>query len=411
MAAVQDYVYRASDATGGKLVKGTIEAASEAAVATKLRAQGLIPLQISPVSKTGLNQEIKIPGFEKRVKVASLAVFSKQMAGLVDAGLPLLRVLTILSEQTEDKVLQPALVTVQGEVARGASLSAAMSAHPEIFPPLMISMIKVGETGGFLADAMKSIARTYASEADLQNKIKSATTYPIVVLVIAILGVIAMVTFVVPVFKGMFEGLGSALPIPTQIIVTISENMVWMLPLMIVLFAVFWAWWSRNKNTEKVRRVVDPFKLRMPVFGTLATKIAVARFARSLSMMLNAGVPLIQALSIVGEASNNYAIEQAIKQVQESVRQGRTFAAPLAKAEVFPTMVAQMVSVGEESGSLPEMLASIADFYEGEVETATSQLTATIEPVLIVGIGIIIGGMVISLYLPIFTIYGELGAA
>lgn len=411
MAIVQEYSYRATDATSGGVVKGTLEAASETAVVNKLRAQGLIPLDVQLLSKTGLNQEITIPGFEKRVKISSLAVFSKQMAGLVTAGLPLLRVLTILSEQTEDKVLQTALVAVQAEVARGVSLSVALESHPEVFPPLMISMVRVGEMGGFLADALQSVARTYADEAELQNKIKSATTYPLVVLSIAILGVIAMVTFVVPVFKSMFEGMGSELPLPTQIIVSISNNMIWILPVMIVVAVVGWIWWSRNKNTEAVRKRVDPLKLRMPVFGPLNTKIAVARFARSLSMMLNAGVPLIQALAIVGEASNNYKIEQAVLTVQESVRQGRSFSVPLAKAEVFPSMVAQMVSVGEESGTLPEMLSSIADFYENEVETATEQLTASIEPILIVGIGIIIGGMVISLYLPIFTIYGELGAA
>ncbi|MGX1694541.1 type II secretion system F family protein [Microbacterium keratanolyticum] len=411
MAIVQEYSYRATDATSGGVVKGTLEAASETAVVNKLRAQGLIPLDVQLLSKTGLNQEITIPGFEKRVKISSLAVFSKQMAGLVTAGLPLLRVLTILSEQTEDKVLQTALVAVQAEVARGVSLSVALESHPEVFPPLMISMVRVGEMGGFLADALQSVARTYADEAELQNKIKSATTYPLVVLSIAILGVIAMVTFVVPVFKSMFEGMGSELPLPTQIIVSISNNMIWILPVMIVVAVVGWIWWSRNKNTEAVRKRIDPLKLRMPVFGPLNTKIAVARFARSLSMMLNAGVPLIQALAIVGEASNNYKIEQAVLTVQESVRQGRSFSVPLAKAEVFPSMVAQMVSVGEESGTLPEMLTSIADFYENEVETATEQLTASIEPILIVGIGIIIGGMVISLYLPIFTIYGELGAA
>ena len=411
MAIVQEYSYRATDATSGGVVKGTLEAASETAVVNKLRAQGLIPLDVQLLSKTGLNQEITIPGFEKRVKISSLAVFSKQMAGLVTAGLPLLRVLTILSEQTEDKVLQTALVAVQAGVARGVSLSVALESHPEVFPPLMISMVRVGEMGGFLADALQSVARTYADEAELQNKIKSATTYPLVVLSIAILGVIAMVTFVVPVFKSMFEGMGSELPLPTQIIVSISNNMIWILPVMIVVAVVGWIWWSRNKNTEAVRKRIDPLKLRMPVFGPLNTKIAVARFARSLSMMLNAGVPLIQALAIVGEASNNYKIEQAVLTVQESVRQGRSFSVPLAKAEVFPSMVAQMVSVGEESGTLPEMLSSIADFYENEVETATEQLTASIEPILIVGIGIIIGGMVISLYLPIFTIYGELGAA
>lgn len=408
MATIQEYTYRAVDVAGGGVVKGVIEAGSEGAVASKLRAQGLTPLDIVELSKTGLNRELAIPGFEKRVKVADLAVFAKQMAGLINAGLPLMRTLTILIEQTENKQLQPALVAVQADVESGSSLSAAMLKLPKVFPPLMVSIVRVGETGGFLGDALTSIASTYAREAELQNKIRSATTYPIIVLVIAILGVFALITFVVPIFEGMFAGMGSALPLPTQILVTLSDNMLWILPVLIVGGVAGWIWWMRSKDTEAVRKVIDPLKLKMPVFGSLATKIAVARFARNLSMMLKSGVPLIQALAIVGQASNNHAIETAVQGVQESIRQGRSFALPLAKAEVFPPMVAQMVSVGEESGTLPEMLASIADFYENEVETATEQLTATIEPVLIVGIGIIVGGMVISLYLPIFTLYSEM---
>ena len=331
--------------------------------------------------------------------VGTLAVFSKQMAGLINAGLPLMRTRAILIEQAEDKKLQSSLVGVRAAVESGSSFSAALAAYPDVYPPLMISMIRVGESGGFLGESLATIAETYAGEAELQGRIKSATTYPIIVFVIAILGVVAMVTFVVPIFEGMFTGLGSALPLPTQILVTLSNNMLWILPLMIVGGIAGWLWWVRNRREEKVRRVVDPWRLKLPVVGPLTTKIAVARFARSLSMMLDAGVPLVQALSIVGAASNNWKIEQAVREIQESVKQGRSFSGPLAKAEVFPPMVAQMISVGEESGTLAE----------NEVETATSQLTASIEPILIVGIGIIIGGMVISLYMPIFSIYGELG--
>lgn len=409
MSLIEEYTYRAVDATGGAVVKGTIEASSENAVAAKLRAQGLTPLDVTLTSKSGLNREINIPGLQKTVKVSVLAVFAKQMAGLINAGLPLMRTLSILVDQSEDKMLREALVRVHSSVESGSAFSAALAQHPDVFPPLMISMVRVGEAGGFLGQALVTVADTYKEEAELQNKIKSATTYPLIVLSIAILGVIAMVTFVVPVFEGMFKNLGSELPLPTQILVVMSNNMFWVLPLMIVAGIAFWFWWLKNRNTDRVRRVVDPIKLKMPVFGPLATKIAVARFSRGLSMMLKAGVPLVQALSIVGAASNNYAIEEAVRRVQESVKQGKSFSTPLAKAEIFPPMVAQMAAVGEESGTLPDMLASIADFYEAEVKTATEQLTSAIEPILIVGIGIIIGGMVISLYLPIFSIYGEIG--
>lgn len=408
MAVVQEFVYRAVDPRGGSVVKGTVEAASESAVTGKLKAQGLTPLEVTLKSNTGLNREIKLPGGSKHVSARTLAVFSRQMAGLINAGLPLMRTLTILIEQTEDKKLQPALIQVQADVESGSSFSAALARHPQTFPPLMLSIVKVGEAGGFLGGALSSIADNYQREAELQNKIRAAVTYPAIVLVIAIIGVLVMVTFVVPIFEGMFAGLGSELPLPTQILVTISKNMWWIFPAIALAVIAGLVWWRANKHTEQMRRVVDPLKLKMPVFGKLATKIAVARFSRNLSMMLNAGVPIIQALAIVGQASNNWKIEQAVRDVQESIRQGRSFAAPLAKADVFPSMVPQMVSVGEESGTLVEMLSSIADFYEDEVETATSQLSSTIEPILIVGLGIVIGGMVVSLYLPIFTLYGEL---
>lgn len=408
MAVVQEFVYRAVDPRGGAVVKGTIEGASESVVSGKLKAQGLTPLEVTLKAKTGLNRDLKLPGASKHVSARTLAVFSRQMAGLINAGLPLMRTLSILIDQTDDKRLQPALVQVQADVESGSSFSAALARHPQTFPPLMLSIIKVGETGGFLGSALGSIADNYQREAELHNKIRAAVTYPAIVLAIALIGVLVMVTFVVPIFEGMFQGLGSELPLPTQILVSVSENMWWILPAIVVAVIAVVVWWRANRHTEQYRRVVDPLKLKLPVFGKLTTKIAVARFASNLSMMLGAGVPIIQALAIVGQASNNWKIEQAVRDVQESIRQGRSFAAPLAKAEVFPAMVPQMVAVGEESGTLVEMLASIADFYQDEVETATAQLSSTIEPILIVGLGIVIGGMVISLYLPIFTLYGEL---
>jgi len=408
MTLVQEFAYKAVSPQGGPVVKGTMEAANETAVAVKLKAQGLLPLDVAPVAKTGLQREIRIPGFERRVKTKSLAILAKQMASLINAGMPLMRTLTILIEQTEDRVLQSALVAVQADVESGLSFSAALARQPRVFPPLMISLVRVGETGGFLGDSLISVARAYQSEAELQDKVRSATTYPTIVLIIAVLAVIGMVTFIVPIFEGMFAGLGGDLPLPTQILVTVSHNMVWILPLLVVLVGGLWIWWARNRHTERVRKVTGPLVLKLPVFGKLLTKIAVARFARNLGMMLKAGVPLLQALAIVGQASNNWAIERAVENVQESVRQGRSFALPLAKSGVFPAMVSQMVSVGEESGTLAEMLESIADFYEAEVKTATDQLTSTIEPVLIVIMGVVIGGMVLALYMPIFSIYGEL---
>ena len=406
---LEEYQWRAVSALGGE-TKGTLEAASESAVIAKLRAQGLMPLSVAPVSTTGLNREISIPGFEKRVATKDLAVFAKQFAGLIHAGLPLMRALAIIADQTENAKLAKALVAVQVDIESGRSFSAALAEHPAVFPPLLVSLVSVGETGGFLAESLDAIARSYRADVDLQQKIKSAMVYPIIVLVIAIVGVIAMIAFVVPVFESMFASMGGELPLPTQVLVVLSRNMAWIIPVLIVLTVAGAIGYQRVKNTDRFRGVVDPFLLKMPVFGSLVTKIAVARFARNLSMMLKAGVPLMQALELVGKAANNKAVEDALQSVRESVRLGRSFSAPLEKAGVFPPLVAQMVSVGEESGSLPDMLESIADFYETEVNAASEQLTSMIEPIMMTVLGLLIGGMVVALYMPMFTMYDQLGA-
>ncbi|MHA3684329.1 type II secretion system F family protein [Leucobacter sp. HY1910] len=410
MAAIEEYSYEAADATG-KRVTGKLEAAGRDQVVSTLRARGLTPLEVAPISKTGLNTEISIPWLEKNLPSDDLAVFAKQMAGLLNAGLPLLRTLTVLEEQAENKRLQRALQVIKTDIERGSTLSNAMGKHPKMFPPLMVNLVRVGEMGGFLADVMVSAAATYKSEAELKNQIKAATTYPIIVFCIAILGSLGMIIFIVPIFAEMFSSMGSELPLPTQVLVTLSDNMIWIVPLLLLFGVGGFFWWQGNKHKDSVRRVVDPWRLKLPVAGPLATKVAVARFSRGLSMMLKAGVPLVQALDIVGQASNNWAIEEAVRAVQDSVKQGRSFSTPLEESGVFPTMVVQMITVGEESGTLPDMLESIADFYDDEVKTATEQLTSSIEPILIVGIGIIIGGMVVALYLPIFSIYGEIANA
>ena len=405
---LEEYRWRAATATGAE-AKGVLEAASESAVVAKLRAQGLAPLSVVAQSKTGLNRDVTIPGFERGVATKDLAVFAQQFAGLIQAGLPLMRALALLAEQTPNRRLASALTAVQVDIESGSSFSTALAAHPNVFPPLMVSLVSVGETGGFLADSLEAISRSYQADVKLQQKIRSAMTYPIIVLVIAVVGVIAMITFVVPVFENMFASMGGELPLPTQMLVTLSHNMVWILPLLVVLAVAGWIWYQRVKHTDRFRGVVDPFRLRMPVFGSLVTKIAVARFARNLSMMLGAGVPLMQALDLVGRAANNKAIEDALRSVRESVRLGRSFSAPLARAAVFPPMVSQMVAVGEESGSLPDMLENIAAMYEAEVDAASEQLTSMIEPIMMTVLGLLIGGMVVALYMPMFTMYQQLG--
>ena len=408
MPAAQMYSYKSRD-SGGKLVKGTMEAQNETVVVSRLRTLGLTPVAIKEAAAgTGLQMDIKITGFEKSVPIKELAIMSRQMSTMVGAGLSLLRTLTILTEQTENKTLASALDTVRTQVEAGTALSDAFTKQERIFPPIMVHLVRAGEIGGFLDKSLESIASTFEADVKLRQTIKSALTYPVVVLIMAIVSVIGMLTFIVPVFKKMFASLGGHLPLPTQILVTVSENMTWIAPVLVVGGIAFAIWWRKNKREERVRRVVDPLRLKLPVFGMLMRKVAVARFTRNFATMTGAGVPILQSLGIVGDTSGNWVIEQALHRVQDSVRSGHSIAEPLMAEPVFPSMVTQMIAVGEDSGSLEQMLNKIADFYEAEVQSTTEQLTSLIEPLMIGVIGTIIGAMIIALYMPIFTIYNEI---
>jgi len=391
--------------TTGKLVKGKLDGASEAAIVGKLQSMGLAPVTIEETKAgTGLNREVSFRGFEKGVDLKSLAVMSRQMATMISAGLPLLRALNILATQTENKKLRGILAQVAGDVEVGGAFSEALARHPHDFPLLMISMVRAGETGGFLEGALEGLAVNFEKESKLRSEIKSAMAYPVMVLLLCLVSVVVMLVFIVPIFKKMFEGLGSELPVPTQILVTISQNMIWILPLGIVLTIIGVVWWKRNKSTDAVRRVVDPMKLKMPVFGNLMRKIAIARFSRNFANMVGAGVPILQALNVIGATSGNWVIEQATNRIADSVKNGQSLSKPLATEPVFPPMVVQMMTVGEDAGSLEVMLMKVADFYDDEVEAQTKGLTSLIEPLLIAVLGTVIGSMVIALYMPIFNI-------
>ncbi|MCU1545955.1 MAG: type secretion system family protein [Homoserinimonas sp.] len=407
MASTKEFAYKGRD-TRGKVVKGRLDAASEAAVTMKLRTMGVSPLAISEAGLgTGLNMDINLPGFEKGVALKDLAVMARQMATMISSGLSLIRTLTILAEQTENTTLAKTLDLVRTDVEAGFSLSGALGRHSHIFPPLMINLVRAGESGGFLEGTMGSIAESYEGEVKLRSTIKSALTYPIAVLAMAVLAVIAMLTFIVPVFEKMFTDLGGALPLPTQILVVLSRQMVWIAPALVVVAVAFAVWWKANKNKENVRAFVDPLKLKIPVFGNLFAKVAIARFSRNFATMMGAGVPILQSLSIVGETSGNYVIERSLKKVAESVRAGKSIAAPLALEPVFPSMVTQMIAVGEDAGALETMLNKIADFYDQEVQATAGQLTALIEPLMIAFIGVVIGGMVVAMYMPLFSIFEQ----
>jgi type IV pilus assembly protein PilC len=321
----------------------------------------------------------------------------------------MLRALTIMADQVDNLELRRILRSVKEDIEAGLSLSAAMGKWPDVFPPLMVNMTKAGEAGGFLDVALRQVADNFEAEVKLKAKIKAALTYPVVVFILAMLMCVAMLVFVVPVFSSMFEDLGGELPLPTKVLVALSGAMKFMLPIMIVLFVVgTWAWRKYGK-TERVRSVWDPLKLKMPVFGGLVQKLALARFARNLSTMLSSGVPILQSLDIVADTTGSIVISRALAEVQESVRRGETVAGPLAQHPIFPSMVVQMIASGEEAGAIDQMLKKIAQFYDEEVETTTESLTAMIEPLMIAFLGGVVGSMIVALYMPIFKVFDMIG--
>jgi type IV pilus assembly protein PilC len=401
MATTFDYSVRDR---AGKLITGSLDAESPAIVARKLAAMGYAPISISKAN-SGMKRELTIPGFGGRVKLKDLAVFSRQFATMIDSGLSLLRALSILCEQTENKVLANALTEVRTDVESGNALSSSLAKHPRIFPPLMINMTKAGEVGGFLDQTMLQIAANYEAEVRLRGKVKSAMTYPVVVFVMAILMCTGMLIFIVPVFAGMFKTLGGELPTPTKILVALSGIVKVAAPLGIVGVIVLFVTWPKIKNNPRLRDVLDPLKLKLPVFGKLIQKIALSRFSRNLGTMMRSGVPILQSLDIVADTTGNVVLARAVRDVEQSVRTGESLTSPLADHKVFPPMVVQMMAVGESTGALDSMLMKLSEFYDQEVEATTEALTALIEPLMIAVLGGLVGSMIIALYMPIFKIF------
>jgi type IV pilus assembly protein PilC len=396
----ENYQYKVRD-RGGNLVEGTMVADSEILALNRLREMGYMPLEVGKERK-GLKMEINLrPG---RVKLKDLSVFARQFATMVNSGLPILRSLAILGEQTDSEELKKVLVQVRTDVEQGSSLSGAMEKHPKAFNNLFIAMVKSGEAGGVLDNVLLRLASQIESEVELRRRIKSAMTYPIVVLALVVLIMSAMLLFVVPQFETIYDQLGGTLPLPTRLLLGISRifRTYWYIVILGVFVGRFF--FRRYKNTERGRARVDALKLKVPVFGKLFHKTAMARFSSTLGMLLTSGVPILQALDIVTETVNNKVIASAVADTQDSVRQGESMARPLAQHAVFPPMVVQMISVGEETGALDSMLEKIAHFYEEEVKATVDALTSLIEPLLIAIIGGAVGAAVIALYMPMFNI-------
>jgi len=399
----ETFSYKVRDRTG-KLVEGQLEAENAQLVVSKLRSMGYVPIEIEQQGGNTLGRELKIPFLSDRIKLKDVSVFSRQFATMINSGLSMLRSLYILAEQTESKPLAAVVNQVRLDVERGASLSAALAKHPKAFNRLYVAMVRAGEAGGVLDSVLQRLATTIEKQVELRRKVKSAMTYPLVVSLLVALLVTAMLLFVIPMFQNIYKSLGGKLPVPTQILINVS-NVVrnyWFIVFAAEIGAVFaFRWWI---NSEEGRKRWDTIKLKAPIFGPLAKKTALARFGRTLSALVRSGVPILESLDIVCETAGNWVVSEAVRDTQQQVKRGEPLSKRLEEHDVFPPMVVQMMTVGEETGALDEMLDKIADFYDQEVEATVDALTSLIEPILIVIMGVVIGGMIISLYLPMFSV-------
>ncbi|MDQ1445583.1 MAG: type pilus assembly protein PilC [Acidimicrobiaceae bacterium] len=400
----ETYQYKVRDKQG-KVLEGSLEADSTTLVANKLRQMGYVPLAIDKKATGGLQKELRIPGMGAgKVKLKDLAVFNRQFATMIDSGLSLLRALNILAEQTESKALAGVVHDVRQDVEKGSSLSQAMGRHPKVFSRLYIAMVRAGETGGVLDQTLLQLADTLEKQVELKHKIKSAMTYPVAVLALVLCIVTAMLLFIVPMFKGLYHDLGGTLPLPTRLLLLVSSVLVTAFPIVLVLMAVSVFLFKRWIETDKGRAVFDAFKLKVPVFGKLVHKTALTRFARTLASLLRSGVPILESLEITADTVGNTVASRAVHDVQDGVKQGEPIAKRMAEHAIFPAMVTQMLAVGEETGAVDTMLDKIGEFYEQEVEATVAALTSLLEPALIVVLGGAVGGMVVSLYMPMFNI-------
>ena len=410
MPATKSYDYQTLDASG-KRAKGRVDASSQAAAVQLLRQRGVVPLSIS-VAGTGLHREISLPGLTGRTTLRDLAVFARQFATMSASGMSLLRSLAVLEEQAGRPALRRAIGEVRSDVEGGISLSAALGRQHRVFPTLMVAMIRAGEAGGFLDGALDRIATTFEKDAALRGKIKSALTYPVIVLLSSLLMVTGMLIFIVPIFERMFGQLGGALPAPTRLVVAASHALLWAGPVAAaVVVSGTVAFRRAVRRSPRLRLRVDRLKLRLPVFGALFGKLAVSRFARNLGTLLGAGVPVLQALDVVGTTTGNAVLTEAAQDLAVAVRDGQPMSTQLGRHPVFPQLVRQMIEVGEESGQISQMLGKVADFYDRELDTAAESLTASIEPIMVLVMGAVVGSMVVCLYLPMFTIYQHIQGA
>jgi len=384
----------------GAIKRGELEAASEAALRIQLRQQNIIPTKVLSKGKE-IKLQLSIGG--SRISQKMIAVFTRQLATMIDAGLPLVQSLDILATQQENKAFQSVLTAIRDDVESGSTFAAALGRHPKIFNDLYVNLVVAGEEGGILDNILLRLSNYIEKAVALKKKVKSAMVYPAAIVAVAVLVVTVLLIFVIPVFEKMFLSAGQSLPLLTLIIVGLSnllkQYFLFLAAGLVVLAIII----RRYYKTEGGKRAIDAFLLKVPVFGLLLKKIAIARFSRTLSTLVSSGVPILDSLNIVAKTAGNQIVEDAIFKARSSISEGETIAEPLSRARVFPPMVTQMISVGESTGSLDTMLSKIADFYEEEVDTTVATLTSLLEPFLMIFLGGTIGTIVIAMYLPIFN--------
>lgn len=397
------FTYRGTNRSGGS-VAGEMTAASKAELQTLLRRQ-----QITPTKMSEKGKEFNLPTFGGGVSAKELAVFTRQFSVMIDAGLPLVQCLEILAGQQENKLFQKVLTGTRGAVEGGSNLSAAMKQYPKVFDPLYSNMVEAGETGGILDTILQRLSTYIEKNVKLKAAVKSALIYPIGVLSIAAAVITLLLWKVVPIFATLFAGLGVDLPLPTKIVIGLSNFVGSIFGLLIVVGIVagifgLKVWYG----TPGGRFFLDSLILKLPIIGILMRKIAVARFTRTLGTLISSGVPILEGLDITAKTSGNAVVEKALFQVRKSLEEGKSLTEPLKESAVFPGMVTQMIAVGEQTGAMDAMLQKIADFYEDEVDAAVKDLLTALEPVMIVFLGLVVGGVVISMYLPLFSLIGKL---
>jgi len=392
----------------GQTMKGEMEAPNEEAVQAQLRRQGIQPGNVKQRGK-GLDMELNIPGMKPRVTTKDLVVFTRQFATMIDAGLPLVQCLDILGKQQENKTFKEILLKVKEDVESGSTFADALKKHPKAFDELYVNLVAAGEVGGILDTILNRLAAYIEKALKLKKQVKSAMTYPTTIIGIAVVVIAVILIFVIPSFEKMFRDFGGELPMPTQVVINISnfiQNYILVIIGAIVLFIVGF---KKVYANPKGREAIDALALKLPVMGILIRKVAVAKFTRTLGTMISSGVPILDGLDIVAKTAGNKTVEKAVYQVRQSISEGKTIAEPLEKSGVFPPMVCQMIAVGEQSGAIDTMLNKIADFYDDEVDDAVGNLTAMMEPLLMLFLGTTVGGLVIAMYLPIFKLAGTVG--